>query len=72
MKKIIVYQYENNNGDTVSTPVRLDGIPYKKFYKIMAEPGKVLTMDNIHFYESIVINPTNLGKWREVKDNGQN
>lgn len=71
MKKKIVYQYENNNGDTLSTYIRLDGISYKKFYEIYAEAGKLLTMDNIHFYKSIVINPANLGKWREVKDNGQ-
>lgn len=71
MKKRIVYQYENNNGEVLSSYVRLDGVPYKKHYEITAEDGKVLTMDNKHFYKNIVINPTNLGKWKEVKDNGQ-
>lgn len=71
MKKKIIYQYENNNGDTLSTVIRLDGVPYKKMYEIFAEEGKLLTMDGKRFYKNIIINPTNLGKWREVKDNGQ-
>lgn len=71
MRKQIIYQYENNNGDTLSTVIRLDNVPYKKMYELFAEDGKLLTMDGKRFYKSIIINPTNLGKWREVKDNGQ-
>lgn len=71
MKKKIIYRYENNNGDTLSTTIRLDNMPYKKMYEVTPEDGKLLTMDGKRFYKSIVINPANLGKLREVKDNGQ-
>lgn len=71
MKKKIIYQYENNNGDVLSTVIRLDNVPYKKMYELTADDGKLLTLDGKRLYKNIVINPANLGKWREVKDNGQ-
>lgn len=71
MKRKIIYQYENNNGDTLSTVIRLDNVPYKKMYEVVADDDKLLTMDGKRFYKNIIINPANLGKLREVKDNGQ-
>ena len=71
MSSIKLYRYEEK-GEHVLSPLRpADGIPFDIFYQLIADGGYVLTADNLHFYNSIVISEQNVDKWYEVEIKGQ-
>lgn len=70
MVKNLNYLYLGDNG-TILSPVKLTEILYVTKYKLLADPGKILTKDDKNFYKSIVIPESELELWKEVEDIGQ-
>lgn len=70
MVKNLNYLYLGDNG-TILSPVKLNEILYVTKYKLLADPGKILTKDDKNFYKSIVIPESELELWKEVEDIGQ-
>lgn len=66
MKKEILYNYLGTNG-TILSPVFLEGAYSVKKIRLIAEEGKQLTNDGIHFHTVIIIPANELDNWYEVK-----
>ena len=64
MIKENIYTYLGTNG-TITSPVYLEGIYSVKKIKLTANPNKQLT-DGINYYNSIIIDESDLDKWYEV------
>lgn len=65
MTKSEYYVYVGTNG-ILSSPIHLEGIPSVKKIELVAEIGKVLTKDNIHFFSKVITNDLELELWKEV------
>lgn len=66
MTKQVLYKYLGTNGVIIS-PVHLEDIYYVRQLRLTADPGKMLTKDNISFVSQIVIPEEDFTSWQEVK-----
>lgn len=66
MLKQVLYKYLGTNGVIVS-PVHLEDIYYVRNYHLIADPGKQLTKDDVHFCSSVTIPEQELEQWHEVE-----
>lgn len=67
MKKYKEYRYIGING-IITSRVKLDGVKYTPMLHIEADPGFILTNDEITT-KTITIEAEDLPQWREVVDN---
>lgn len=66
MTKQVLYKYLGTNGVIVS-PVHLEDIYYIRQFRLTADPGKMLTKDNVSFVSQVVIPEEDFANWQEVK-----
>ena len=64
MKKQVFYRYLGTNGILV-TPIHLEGIYKVKLIKLIADPDKMLSKDNI-LRNSVLIPEEEVEDWVEV------
>lgn len=69
MKKTEMYRYIGLNG-TLVTYILLEGINHSLRYHLVADEGKILT-DGTRYARVVEIEASDLSKWREVTDKGQ-
>ena len=70
MRKEVLYTYLGANG-TVTTSIKLEGVPAIKKYRLAADANKLLPSDGVHFTKLATIPADELEMWKEV-DDGQN
>ena len=70
MKKTKLYKYIGYNG-TITSPILLENIPSKEYYRIEASYKKLLTNED-KVVKSIIIEAEDLVNWKEIDDIGQN
>lgn len=58
-----LYRYEREGGGITVSPVKPD-CKYNKRYRLIADEGKVLTLDGVNFYR--VIDVKSADGWQEV------
>lgn len=71
MKKINSYRYLGVDGGIIDSEVYLEGIYSIKRIKLVADAGKKLTKDAIHFYKAIIVPESEVNLYYEVEDLGQ-
>ena len=63
-----MYRYLGTNG-VIDSPVHLEGIYSVKSLALDADPGMVLTKDDVHFVKYVrVADEEEAALWKEVKD----
>lgn len=67
MRKTIKYVYLGTNG-TICSPVHLEDVYYIRKVTLVADKGKRLTCDGIHFVYAATIPEEDVDKWFEVDD----
>ena len=70
MIKNLQYLYLGENGSILS-PVKLPDVPCITKYQLMADPGYILTKDNVNFYKTRIIPLSEADLWIEIEDKGQ-
>lgn len=69
MKQQVFYRYLGTNG-IIESPVHLEDIYYVRLLHLTAADGKLLT-NGESTYHSITIPESDLDKWTEIEDKGQ-
>lgn len=72
MKKINLYRYLGADGGIIDSVVYLEGIYSVKRIKLIADAGKLLTKDGIHFSQAVITSEQDVMLYYEVNDLGQN
>lgn len=65
MTKQVLYKYLGTNGVIVS-PIHLEDIYYVRNIRLTADPGKLLTKDNINFIAQVTVPEEEVEDWVEV------
>lgn len=70
MTKEVIYKYLGTNG-VIESPVHLEDIYYIRLFRLVADKGHMLT-DGESVVRSIKVSESEVGKWIEIEDPGQN
>jgi hypothetical protein len=68
MKKINSYRYLGSDGSIIDSVVFLEGALCVKRLKLVADEGKVITKDGIHFSQAAFVSEQDADLYYEIDD----
>lgn len=67
MIKEMMYTYLGTNG-VICSPIHLEDVYYVRKYRLIADPGKLLTKDHKHFVHKVIVTENEVELWGEVDE----